>query len=145
MLVDLGYVSGTLQDDRNLAQDVSILEEFRDLLKLHNDEAVLPTQRGLIVQGDVCVTLPKWLEDNPEARFCLLNLDMDIYDPTMVILDNCWDLLVPGGVLILDEYATSKWPGETRAWDDFARRRNLDITLKKFSWSNAPGAYLVKP
>jgi hypothetical protein len=70
---------------------------------------------------------------------------MDIYDPTMVILDNCWDLLVPGGVLILDEYATSKWPGETRAWDDFARRRNLDITLKKFSWSNAPGAYLIKP
>jgi hypothetical protein len=52
---------------------------------------------------------------------------------------------VPGGVLILDEYATSKWPGETRAWDDFARRRNLDVTLKKFPWSNAPGAYLVKP
>jgi hypothetical protein len=97
----------------------------------------LPPARSMI-------SLPKWLEDNPEARFCLLNLDMDIYEPTMVILDNCWDLLVPGGVLILDEYATSKWPGETKAWDDFARRRNLDITLKKFSWSNAPGAYLVK-
>jgi hypothetical protein len=22
---------------------------------------------------------------------------------------------------------------------------NLDITLKMFSWSNAPGAYLIKP
>jgi hypothetical protein len=118
--------------------------EFSELLALHNSDAVLPAERGRIVVGDVCQTLPQWLEDNQEARFCLINLDVDIYEPTTVILDHCWDRIVPGGVVILDEYATSKWPGETKAWDDFARRRQLSLTLHRFPWTNAPGAYLIK-
>ena len=85
-----------------------------------------------------------WLKENPEARFCLLNLDVDIYEPTRVILEECWDRLVPGGVLVLDEYATSKWPGETLAWDEFARSRKIDKPLSRFPWANAPGAWLVK-
>jgi 3-O-methyltransferase len=123
----------------------SFLAEFLDLLNLHNQDAVLSVGRGTIIQGDVCKTFPQWLEQNPEARFCLCNLDMDIYEPTAVVLEGCWDRLVPGGVLILDEYATSKWPGETKAWDDFAAKRGLGISLKRFSYANAPGAYLIKP
>ena len=119
-------------------------EEFFALLDLHNQDAVLPTERGMIIEGDVCETLPVWMKDNPEARFCLINLDMDLYDPTMTILTHCWDKLVPGGVLILDEYGTAKWPGETKAWDDFAEQRSLTEPLRRFPWANAPGAYLVK-
>lgn len=122
----------------------SFLDEFNALLALHNDDGVIPTGRGSIVQGDICETLPAWLKENPEARFCLLNLDVDLYEPTRVILEHCWDRLVKGGVLILDEYATSKWPGETLAWDEFARSRNIDTPLARFPWANAPGAYLVK-
>ncbi|HEY5379063.1 MAG TPA: TylF/MycF/NovP-related O-methyltransferase [Pseudolabrys sp.] len=122
----------------------SFIDEFLELLALHNADAVLPVERGRIVQGDVCKTLPRWLEDNQEARFCLINLDVDIYEPTMVILENCWDRVVSGGVVILDEYATSKWPGETKAWDDFALRRGLRLTLSRFPWANAPGAYVIK-
>jgi hypothetical protein len=70
---------------------------------------------------------------------------MDLYEPTAIVLESCWDRIVPGGVLILDEYATSKWPGETKAWDDFAANRGLSISLKRFSYANAPGAYLIKP
>ena len=80
-----------------------------------------------------------------KGRFCLVNMDVDIYEPTMIILEGCWDRVVSGGVLILDEYATSKWPGETRAWDDFAKKRGLEVMLNRFSWANAPGAYVIKP
>ena len=123
----------------------SFLSEFLELLELHNSDAVLPTERGKIVRGDICKTLPHWLDQNPEARFCLVNMDVDIYEPTMIILEGCWDRVVSGGVIILDEYATSKWPGETRAWDDFAKKRDLDVMLNWFSWANAPGAYVIKP
>jgi hypothetical protein len=116
-----------------------------DLLELHNQDAVLPVGRGTIIQGDVCKTLPQWLEQNPETRFCLCNLDMDLYEPTSVILEGCWDRIVPGGVVILDEYATSKWPGETKAWDDFAASRGLNIPVKRFLFANSPGGYLIKP
>lgn len=140
-----GDTDGKIQKEVGGLSSESFLEEFRALLKLHNEDGVIPTSRGSIVQGDVCVTLPNWLSENPEARFCLINLDMDIYEPTRVVLEGCWDRLVPGGVLILDEYATSQWPGETLAWDEFARARHISAPLVRFPWANAPGAYVVKP
>ncbi|MCB2013672.1 MAG: TylF/MycF/NovP-related O-methyltransferase [Sphingobium sp.] len=122
----------------------SFLEEFRLLLELHNDDAVIPAKRGHIVVGDIAATLPAWLDENPEARFCLINIDVDIFEPTMNILESCWDRLVSGGVLILDEYATSKWPGETRAWDQFSHARGGLGAVKRFPWANAPGGYVIK-
>lgn len=122
----------------------SFLDEFQELLALHNADSVLRQERGQIVQGDICQTLPKWLEDNPEARFCLIHLDVDLYEPHTVILDGCWDRVVPGGVVVLDEYSTRRWPGASRAWDDFAARRGIRLTLNRFPWANTPAAYVVK-
>lgn len=140
-----GTSDTTIQKQSGGFSSASFLAEFRELLDLHNQDSVLPAGRGAIVQGDVCKTFPQWLEENPEARVCLCNLDLDLYEPTAVVLAGCWDRIVPGGVVILDEYATSKWPGETKAWDDFAASRGLNITLKRFPYANAPGAYLIKP
>jgi len=123
----------------------SFLEELRLLIDLHNNDGVIPSNRGSLVIGNIAETLPAWIAENPEVRFCLINIDVDIYEPTSAILNNCWDRLVPGGVLILDEYATSKWPGETRAWDEFAAKQKVSLPVKKFPWANAPGGYVVKP
>jgi len=123
----------------------SFLDEFRELLELHNSDGVIPSNRGSLVVGNIAETLPAWIAENPEVRFCLINLDVDIYEPTSAILANCWDRLVPGGVLVLDEYATSKWPGETRAWDEFAAKRGVSLPVKRFPWANAPGGYVIKP
>lgn len=114
------------------------------MLRLHNVDSVLPAERGQIVKGDICSTLPQWLEDHPEARFCLINLDVDLYEPTLAILEYCWDRVVSGGVVILDEYAATKWAGETRAWDEFLTRRKLRITLNRPPWTNVPGAFAIK-
>lgn len=122
----------------------SFFDEFKLLLDLQNQDCVLPANRGEIIVGDIGHSLPNWLDANPETRFCLINIDVDIYEPTFKILEHCWDRLVVGGVLVLDEYATSKWPGETRAWDEFARSRNLSLPVKRFPWANAPGGYVVK-
>ncbi len=139
-----GVTDANIQKEVGGLSSSSFLKEFQALLKLHNEDGVIPSNRGSIVKGDICETLPNWLKENPEARFCLLNLDVDIYEPTRIILEQCWDRLVPGGVLILDEYATSKWPGETLAWDEFARDRKIEKPLSRFPWANAPGAWLVK-
>ena len=139
-----GIEIDTIQKHTGGLNSASFFEEFEALLKLHNDDCVIPAGRGSIIKGDICQTLPIWLKENTEARFCLLNLDVDIYEPTKIILEECWDRLVPGGVLILDEYGTSKWPGETMAWDEFARARGISAPLRRFPWANAPGAYVVK-
>jgi 3-O-methyltransferase len=123
----------------------SFYDEFRELLELHNQDGVIPSNRGRVVVGNIVETLPAFLEENPEARFCLVNIDVDVYEPTRKILELCWERMVPGAVLLLDEYGTSKWPGETRAWDYFARDHKIAAGVKRFPWANAPGAYVIKP
>jgi hypothetical protein len=39
--------------------------------------------------------------------------------PIFVILQGCWDRFVSNGVVNFDEYATSKWPSETKAYNGF--------------------------
>ena len=70
-----------------------------------------------LIAGDICETVPKYVADNPEFTISLLNLDSDIYEPAVAVLENLWDRILPGGVLILDDYGM--FPGETKAVDDF--------------------------
>lgn len=139
-----GSTNETIQKHAGGLSAESFLEEFEKLMQLHNEDGVIPSNRASIIKGDIVKTLPAWLAENPEARFCLINIDVDVYAPTKAILEHCWDRLVVGGVLILDEYATSQWPGETDAWDSFAAARGIKTVPKRFEWANAPGAYVIK-
>ena len=140
-----GAEDQTVEKKMGGLNSASFLDEFKLLLDLHNQDSVIPANRGKIIIGNIVETLPEWLDANPEARFCLINIDVDIYEPTCAILELCWDRLVPNGVLLLDEYGTSKWPGETNAWDDFSiSRLKGDGVVKRFPWANAPGGYVIK-
>jgi hypothetical protein len=46
--------------------------------------------------------------------------------------------------VVFDEYAIADWPGETAAVDEFLADKH-NVRLQTFSWTNVPGAYLVKP
>ena len=92
-----------------------------------------------LVKGDVVQTIPQYLKNNPNLQISLLNLDTDIYDPAVTILENFWPRIVPGGVLILDDY--SVFPGETKAVDDFFK--GTDVQIQKFPFAATPH-YIVK-
>ena len=61
---------------------------------------------------------PNLLSRNRGLRFSLLNLDFDVYEPTATALKYFFPLLVPGGIIILDEYGNKGW-GESDAVDAF--------------------------
>ena len=46
-------------------------------------------------------TVPKFKKDYPNLRIKLSHLDADLYEPTMVGLENFWDNLVVGGLLAI--------------------------------------------
>ena len=92
-----------------------------------------------LVKGDVFETLPKYLEDNPHTKISLLHLDMDIYDPTKFVLENLWDRVVPGGIVMLDDYNYIE--GGTRAIDEFFLTKEK-ISFKK-SYTHVP-SYIIK-
>lgn len=88
-----------------------------------------------IVAGDICETVPNYVKENPELKISLLNLDVDIYEPSVTILEELYPRISSGGVLILDDYNT--FPGETTAVDNYFKGRT-DIEIKKFDFANTP-------
>jgi len=56
-----------------------------------------------------------------QSAFALVHLDCDLYLPTKAALEFFYPRLVPGGFLILHDYASGSWPGVTRAADEFLR------------------------
>jgi O-methyltransferase len=65
-----------------------------------------------------------WFEETlpglPDERIALLRLDADWYESTKCILDNLAARVVPGGLIIIDDYYT--WEGCTIAVNEFAAR-----------------------
>lgn len=78
-----------------------------------------------LVPGNVFDTLPRYLEEHPELRVAYLHLDMDVKEPTELVLELVYDRIVPGGLIVLDDYGTVA--GETVAVDAFAEQRKLKI------------------
>ncbi|MBN8674226.1 MAG: class I SAM-dependent methyltransferase [Chitinophagales bacterium] len=91
------------------------------------------------VKGDVTQTIPEYLRNNPHLKISLLNMDTDVYEPAVVILEQLYPRIVPGGILILDDYGV--FPGETKAVDTYFA--DMKVEVKKFSFAMTP-CYIIK-
>ena len=80
-----------------------------------------------IVKGWFSDTLPHFDANIPIA---LLRMDGDWYDSTMQILDNLFDKVVEGGVIIIDDYAA--WEGCSKAVHDFLSKRSRSEKIHQF-------------
>jgi hypothetical protein len=92
-----------------------------------------------LIKGDISQTIPQYVADNPELKIALLHIDVDVYKPSVVILENLYDRVVKGGVIVLDDYGTVA--GETKAVDEFIAGK--DVTIEKLSISHIP-SYIRK-
>ena len=92
-----------------------------------------------LVAGDICETVPAFVEQHPELRIALLHVDVDMYEPSEVIMRVLAPLVVPGGVIVLDDYGM--FPGATKAIDDFLADRPERI--QKLSYARAP-VFVIK-
>jgi hypothetical protein len=106
------------------------LTEVLDRLQVENFE---------LVAGDVCQTIPRYLEDNPHLKISLLNVDIDFAEPTACVLEHFYDRVSRGGVVLLDNYGA--FYGDTKGVDDFFRDRT--VTIRRFPFASRP-CYIVK-
>jgi hypothetical protein len=89
-----------------------------------------------LVKGMVEQTVP---EAAPES-IALLRLDTDWYESTRHELIHLFPRLVPGGVLILDDYG--HWRGARQAWDEYCAEHRVTMLLNRVDYSARIG---VKP
>ena len=89
-----------------------------------------------LVEGKVEDTLPAAA---PE-RLALLRLDTDWYESTRHELEQLYPRLVPGGVLIIDDYG--HYEGARRAVDEYLAEHDQAILLNRIDYT---GRIAVKP
>lgn len=92
-----------------------------------------------LVAGDVTATIPEYVQRHPELKISLLNVDTGTYDSTMAILKHLYPRVVPGGVVILDNYTGV--PGETQAVDEYFSGQRVKI--EKHAYALTP-CYIIK-
>lgn len=98
--------------------------------------------RVKLVQGDVEESIPKFLQENPGFRASLIYIDVDIERPTYHAINGLWDRLLPGGVILLDEYEYHVF-SESNGVEKFLRDRNMAFEVTSTDWI-APTAYIIK-
>jgi hypothetical protein len=57
-----------------------------------------------------------------DRRWHVAHLDVDIYEPTAFTLSFLEDRIVPGGIIVVDDYNFTTCPGVKKAVDEFAER-----------------------
>lgn len=119
-------------DHLTMHEDIDFISQFEacggdglseaELIKILHQKGLNNIQ---LVAGNVFDTFPRYLDDNPAEKVALVNIDLDVKEPTDLVLELVFDRLVSGGVIIFDDYGTVK--GETVAADNFVGRLGLKL------------------
>lgn len=67
------------------------------------------------------------VENNKKYKF--VHVDVDLYEPTLASFEYFFPKIVPGGVIICDDYGSLRWPGAKRAVEEFCRDRCRYVVL----------------
>ena len=68
-------------------------------------------------------------------------MDLDLYEPTKIVLDLIMKRMIPGAIIVFDEYGFSEWAGETKAVDEFIEKYRLKLVSPRNTF--APAAYSI--
>ena len=70
------------------------------------------------------------------ARFCMVHIDCDLYQPIIASLDYFYPRVVPGGFIVVHDYSSLGWDGAEKAVDDwFAERAESVVPIPDSSGS----------
>ena len=113
--------------------------EFITCQELQSSLALKGINNVELVKGDIKHTLPTYFRGGGQIRISLLHVDVDVYEPTKFVLEQLWDRVVVGGMVILDDYGMVE--GATVAIDEFFRDKKSRI--EKLTISHKP-VYVIK-
>ena len=125
-----------LQKDTNKEKNLVWAYSTLDTVKKTMQLSAYPQELITYVKGKVEETLPRTLP----GKIALLRLDTDWYESTKHELEQLYPLLVPGGILIIDDYGF--WKGARKAVDEYIAQHSLRLFLARM---DDTGRIAVKP
>lgn len=115
-----GGLSEFRDEDKGVFTPQNEVEEAqrRQFFMSHYDEV-----RGVLKDFDFVKFYKGWIPERfaevEDSRFGFVNIDVDLYAPIKDSLEFFYPRLVEGGVIYLDDYATTAFPGARKAVDEF--------------------------
>lgn len=111
----------------------SSYDELKSLIELYDKDRFLGhIPKVELVRGDVASTIPDFIANNQHLLISLLFIDLDLYEPTKVALNNFLPRMPKGSIVAFDELDNPIWPGETEALLETMQCTRL--SLQRFSW-----------
>ncbi len=108
-----GFIEGLFCDNKELFSNTGI-----ELVQ----EKMMNTENVIIKQG----IFPDTAVDITDV-FCFVNLDMDLYMPTLNGLKFFWNRMVIGGCILVHDYFHEQLPGVKKAIDDFEQEIGIKL------------------
>ena len=107
----------------------SALEEVQSNVS----EFKYPSAQVHYIKGKVEDSIPQTIP----GKIALLRLDTDWYESTAHELKYLYPLLVPGGVIIIDDYG--HWDGARKAVDEYIETQKLQLLLNRIDYTGRIG------
>jgi hypothetical protein len=63
--------------------------------------------------------IPDKFDEIKNLKFQFVHIDVDLYNPTYESLKFFYPRLVPGGIIVCDDYNFADFPGAKSAWDNY--------------------------
>jgi hypothetical protein len=118
-------------------------DELSQLIAAYDDDRFLGhVDKVHLIKGDLTKTIPTFLQEHAHLVVSLLFLDVDLYEPTRVALEQLVPRMPKGAVLAFDELDNPIWPGETLAALETVGLRNLRI--RRFPWDPYIGYAVIE-
>jgi O-methyltransferase len=118
-------LSNSNKSDQSSVWCVSALEEVQKNVGGLN----YPAELVHYVKGKVEDTIPA----TTPGKIAILRLDTDWYESTAHELKYLYPLLVPGGVIIIDDYG--HWEGARKAVDEYIAANKLPLLLNRIDYT----------
>jgi len=95
-----------------------------------------PPEQVKLIKGKVEDTIPH----NVPKKIALLRLDTDWYESTKHELVHLYPLVVPDGIVIIDDYGY--WDGCRKAVDEYLNENNIEVLMHRI---DGTGRIFIKP
>jgi len=74
--------------------------------------------------------IPTRFNEVKEKKFSLVHIDVDMYQPILDTLMFFYERMLPGGIIVLDDYGFTYFPGAKKATDEFMKdKKDFFIAL----------------
>lgn len=121
------FPAGTYKKDE-LQRKKFIKDAGENSISKHKLENILKKKNlknFKLIKGDVLKTAPNFLKKNKNLNFSFINLDLDLYEPSLLVLENFYPKLTKNGIIMLDNF--NEFFGETKAVKEFCKRKKVKI------------------